>query len=267
MVLDPMAPSKRFRLAGFGVHAYTASGTVLAFLVVVAALDGKAIHALWLGLAALVIDGSDGMLARRLRVKETIPHFDGARLDDIVDYITYVFAPVILLWTAGYLPRGLYGEVLAALPLLASSYQFCRVDAKTDDHCFLGFPSYWNVVAFYAVVLGLGERTTAIIVITCSALVFVPVKYIYPSRTLTLRRTNLVLAAGWLISYAALLRQMPTPHGAMLALSLGYVVYYVGASVYLTFRGRPARGRELQTAGAGAGAGPGDTAAVDGRED
>ena len=221
-----------------GVHVYTASGTVLAFLVVVAALDGRAIHALWLSLIALIIDGSDGMLARRLRVKETIPQFDGARLDDIVDYITYVFAPVILLWTGGYLPRGLPGEVLAALPLLASSYQFCRVDAKTDDHFFLGFPSYWNVIAFYAIVVGLSPTTIAAILIVCSVLVFVPVKYIYPSRTI-LRRTNLVLAAVWLGTYAALLLEMPHPARVVLGLSVAYVIYYVGASVYLTLRRRP----------------------------
>jgi phosphatidylcholine synthase len=222
-----------------GVHVYTASGTVLAFLVVVAALDGRAIHALWLSLAALVIDGSDGMLARRLRVKETIPQFDGARLDDIVDYITYVFAPVILLWTGGYLPRGLLGEVLAALPLLASSYQFCRVDAKTDDHYFLGFPSYWNVIAFYAIVIGLSPTTIATILVVCSVLVFVPIKYIYPSRTTTLRKTNLVLAAVWLVTYAVLLLEMPHPRNVVVAVSTAYVVYYVGASVYLTLRPRP----------------------------
>src|SRR5512135_1716489 len=218
-------PSRRFRLAGAGVHLYTASGTVLAFLVVVAVLDGNATRALWLGLLALIIDGSDGMLARRLRVKETIPEFDGARLDDIVDYITYVFAPVVLLWTGGFLPRGHWGEVLAALPLLASSYQFCRVDAKTDDHYFLGFPSYWNVIAFYAVVMGLSPSTLAVIFVVCSLLVFVPVKYIYPSRTLVLRRTNLLFAAGWLVLYAVLLVQMPDPDGIVVALSLGYVAY------------------------------------------
>jgi len=237
--MEPWAPSRRFRLAGIGVHVYTASGTVLAFLVVVAALDGNATRALWLGLAALVIDGSDGMLARRLRVKETIPQFDGAMLDNIVDYITYVFAPVVLLWTGGFLPRGHWGEVLAALPLLASSYQFCRVDAKTDDHYFLGFPSYWNVIAFYAVVMHLSPSTLGVIFVVCSLLVFVPVKYIYPSRTLVLRRVNLVLAAVWLLSYGALLTQMPNPSGLMLGVSLGYVGYYVVASVYLTFRDRP----------------------------
>ena len=135
------------------MHAYTASGTVLALLAVVAAVDGHPVRALWILLAALIIDGTDGTLARRLRVKETVPEFDGARLDDIVDYITYVFVPVVLLWTSGYLPDGPWGAVFAALPLLASSYQFCRTDAKTADHYFLGFPSYWNVVAFYVVVL------------------------------------------------------------------------------------------------------------------
>lgn len=237
-VAPPSAPSKRFRLAGAGVHIYTASGTVLAFLIVVAALDGNAIRALWLGLAALIIDGSDGMLARRLRVKETIPQFDGARLDDIVDYITYVFAPVVLLWTADLLPKGIWGEVLAALPLLASSYQFCRVDAKTEDHYFLGFPSYWNVIAFYAVVMQLSPSTLAAILLVCSVLVFVPVKYIYPSRTLVLRRTSLLLAAGWLVSYAVLLVQFPDPSPAVVALSLAYVAYYIMASVYLTLRPR-----------------------------
>ena len=136
------------------VHLYTASGTVVGLLIVLAAIEGEALTALWLGLVALFIDGTDGMLARRFRVKETIPWFDGALLDDIVDYLTYVFAPVVLLWTTGHLPYGALGWAVAALPLLASSYQFCRVDAKTGtDHFFLGFPSYWNVVAFYAIVL------------------------------------------------------------------------------------------------------------------
>ncbi len=216
------------------VHLYTASGTVLAFLMVIAAIDGDAIRALWISLVALVVDGTDGMLARRLRVKETIPSFDGARLDDIVDYITYVFAPVILLWTGNYLPGGLLGGTLAALPLLASSYQFCRVDAKTDDHFFLGFPSYWNVVAFYVVVMGLSPTTTGTILVVCSALVFVPIKYIYPSRTRIFRTANLVFTAAWLVSYAVILGQMPNPNAIVLWLSVGYLLYYVASSVYLT---------------------------------
>jgi phosphatidylcholine synthase len=234
-VREPFVGSTRLRLAGLALHAYTASGTVLALLIVIAAIDGDAVRALWLMLAALVIDGTDGMLARRLRVKETIPWFDGAMLDNIVDYLTYAFAPIVLLWTGGYLPSGSWGAVLAALPLLASSYQFCRVDAKTDDHFFLGFPSYWNVVAFYVVILGLSPFATGVILVTCSILVFVPVKYVYPSRTKVFRSMNLLTTAIWLGSYAVLLAQMPDPNPAVVALSLAYLVYYGGLSLYLTF--------------------------------
>ena len=97
----PPAFPLRLRLAGAAVHLYTALGSVLGFLIVIAAFDGDAVTALWLGLATLWIDGTDGMLARHFRVKETIPWFDGARMDDIVDYLTYVFAPIVLLWTTG----------------------------------------------------------------------------------------------------------------------------------------------------------------------
>ncbi|MGK5172426.1 CDP-alcohol phosphatidyltransferase family protein [Geodermatophilus sp. CPCC 205761] len=226
----------QLRLAGAAVHAYTASGSVLALLIVLAAVEGDPVTALWLGLAALVVDGTDGMLARRLRVKETIPWFDGARLDDIVDYLTYVFAPVVLLWTTGSLPSGAAGWVVAALPLLASSYQFCRVDAKTDDHTFLGFPSYWNVVAFYAVVLDASPVVVAAFVVVFSVLVFVPVRYLYPSRTPALQGVSLVLTAVWLATYAVLLLQYPDPHPVVVALSLSYLVYYLAVSGWLTAR-------------------------------
>ncbi len=226
------------RLAGAAVHLYTALGSVLGFWIVIAAFEGEVVTALWLGLATLWIDGTDGMLARRFRVKETIPWFDGARMDDIVDYLTYVFAPVVLLWTTHRLPAGPIGWVLAALPLLASCYQFCRVDAKTSDHFFLGFPSYWNVVAFYAIVLDLGPTGVGITLAVLTVLVFVPVRYVYPSRTNLLRGLNLALAGVWLVTYAVLLAQYPHPNPVVVALSLGYLVYYIGLSVYLTVAAR-----------------------------
>jgi phosphatidylcholine synthase len=231
--------SRRLRAAGWALHAYTASGSVIALFAVTAAVEGNTIEALWFLLAALVIDGTDGALARRLRVRETIPEFDGARLDDIVDYITYTFVPVLLLWTGGYLPPGAWGAVLAAIPLLASSFQFCRTNAKTDDHYFLGFPSYWNVVAFYAVVLDLAPGVTAAILVTCAVLVFVPIKYIYPSRTNTQRALNLVLAASWLALYALILVDLPDVNLLAVGLSLAYLAYYLLASIYLTTTNRP----------------------------
>jgi phosphatidylcholine synthase len=218
------------------VHVYTATGTVLAMLTVIAVLEGDTVRALWLGLAAMVVDGTDGMLARHLQVKRWVPWFDGALLDNIVDYLTYAFTPMVLLWSTGYLGEGTSATVLAVMPLLASAYQFCRVDAKTDDHLFLGFPSYWNVVAFYVIVLDLGPTAVAVVMTVCAALVFIPVGYVYPSRTDTLRGLTLVLTTVWLASYAVLLAQLPSPSALWLAISLAYVVYYVALSLHLTIR-------------------------------
>ena len=233
-----MAPSRQAPLivASWLVHAYTASGVVLAFLTVIAVMEGDTTRALWLFLAAMVVDGTDGMLARWVQVKRHVPWFDGALLDNIVDYITYAFMPMVLLWSAGYLGEGTSATVLAVVPLLASAYQFCRVDAKTEDHLFLGFPSYWNIAAFYVVVLDLRPSTVAIVLLVCAVLVFVPIGYVYPSRTTTLQAPTLALTCLWLASYAVLLVQLPDPSPVWLTISIAYVVYYVVLSLYLTAR-------------------------------
>ena len=245
--------NRLLRLRASAVHLYTASGAVLTLLILVAAYNGHAVMALWLMLATLVIDSTDGLLARRFRVKELIPSFDGGLLDNIVDYMTYVLAPVLLLWTTGYLPEGAFGVVLASLPVLASSYQFCRVDAKTGDnaetdHFFLGFPSYWNVVAFYAIVFDLGIWAVGMTLLVCSILVFVPIRYAYPSRTLAFRKLTLTLTSLWLLAYVVILIQMPDPSPVLLVFSLLYLVYYIGLSLYITGKIlRPQRVRHLET--------------------
>jgi len=223
-------------IASWLLHAYTASGVVLAFLTVIAVMEGDTVRGLWLFLAAMVVDGTDGMLARHVQVKRHVPWFDGALLDNIVDYITYAFMPMVLLWSAGYLGEGTSATVLAAIPLLASAYQFCRVDAKTEDHLFLGFPSYWNIAAFYVVVLDLEPMAVAVILLVCAVLVFVPIGYVYPSRTESLQGLTLVLTTVWLASYAVLVAQLPDPSPVWLAISIAYVVYYVVLSLYLTTR-------------------------------
>src|SRR5918997_2397294 len=234
------------RLRASAVHLYTASGAVLTLLILVAAYNGQAVAALWLILATVVIDSPDGLLARRFRVKELLPSFDGGLLDNIVDYMTYVLAPILLLWTTGYLPNGAFGVVLATLPILASSYQFCRVDAKTGDdaetdHFFLGFPSYWNIVAFYVIVFDLTSTTVGAMLLVCSVLAFVPVRYVYPSRTIAFRKLTIAFPTLWLISYVIILVQMPDPDPILRILSLLYLVYYFGLSFYITSKMRKAR--------------------------
>jgi phosphatidylcholine synthase len=229
------AATQGARAAAVAVHVYTATGVVLALLMVHFSYEGDVKAVLWLFLAAMVVDGTDGLLARRLHVKTVVPTFDGALLDNIVDYITYAFAPMVLLWANGYLPDGAAGGVVAAIPLLASCYQFCRTDAKTEDHFFLGFPSYWNVVAFYAIVCSFSTTVTTLVLLVFAVLVFVPVKYLYPSRTEKLWYANMALSTLWLGLFAVITAQMPDPPAALVVLSLGYVVYYVAVSLWLTF--------------------------------
>lgn len=225
------------RLAAWSVHAYTTAGSVLALLMVHFAYQGEVETVLWLFLVAMVVDGSDGMLARHFRVKAVVPQIDGALLDNIVDYLTYVFAPMVLLWATGLLPDGVWGGVVAAIPLVASCYQFTRTDAKTDDHFFLGFPSYWNIVAFYVVVFDLDTVATTAVIVALAILVFVPVKYVYPSRTETLWYTNMAAATAFLVLFGAITSQLPDVPFVLTALSLVYLTYYVAISLWLTFRG------------------------------
>src|SRR5688572_11747142 len=146
-------------------HVYTASGAVLAFLAALAIIDHDYRTAFfWLGVQ-IAVDATDGVLARALRVKERTPFFDGAKLDDIVDYLTYVFVPALFVWRAVLVPDGWTLWVAAAM-LLSSAYGFNRADAKTADHFFTGFPSYWNIVVFYLLLARLPAPINGVILLT-----------------------------------------------------------------------------------------------------
>jgi phosphatidylcholine synthase len=214
---------------------YTASGAVAAFLAVAAIVDGRYRAAfLWM-IAATAIDATDGVLARVTRVKQVLPRVDGARLDDIVDYLTFVFVPVLLLYHAGLLPDG-WGAAVASVVLLSSAYGFVAADAKTDDHFFTGFPSYWNVVALYLYAFGFGPPVNAAVLLVLSALVFVRIGYIYPSRTPTLRALTLSLSMLWGAALLVIVLSLPAVSRTLLAASLLFPAYYVAASLALHVR-------------------------------
>jgi len=185
---------------------------------------------------ATAIDSSDGPLARLLEVRRRIPHFDGALLDNIVDYLTYVLAPVFLMLRAGILAPGIGGYIVAGFVMVASGYGFCHVDAKTDDYYFRGFPSYWNLVALYLYCLELGALAGTAIVAVFAVMVFVPIKYIYPNRTGPLRALTLTFAIVWAIITVTLLAALPTHHPVLLYASLSFIAYYFIASFILHAR-------------------------------
>ena len=227
------------RLAALAVHAYTATGAVLSLLALRAVLTHEVRAAfLWLA-AAVLIDATDGVLARLAKTKVAAAWVDGARMDDIVDYLTFVFVPVVLMYEWGLLPEP--AGLFAACPLLASAFGFARTDAKTADYFFTGFPSYWNVVALYLYLAASPLWVNGAVLVALSLLVFVPVRYVYPSRTPALRRLTCALGTAWGAMVVALIWQLPDSSPALLAASAVYPAYYVALSLYLqATRRRPA---------------------------
>ncbi len=233
-------PAQPNRALAWLVHLYTASGAVAAFFAMVAVSSGRYRAAfLWM-IAATLIDATDGVFARFARVKQALPGFDGARLDDIVDYLTFVFVPVLLIFHAGLLPQG-WGAGVASIALLSSAYGFVAPDAKTNDHFFTGFPSYWNVVALYLYTLGLVAFVNAVVLLVLSALVFVRIGYIYPSRTPALRTLTLALAILWAAMLLLIVLALPDAPRRLTVVSLLFPLYYIAASLALhARRSRPA---------------------------
>ena len=231
----PNHTAKPSRIGAWLVHAYTASGAVLAFIGAWAVVHGNDRLALASMVVATLVDGTDGMLARRVRVKVILPDVDGGRIDDIVDYITFVFLPMLLLEAAG----GLYAS--AALPviaivLLSSMYGFVAPDAKSSDHFFTGFPSYWNIVVLYLLLFRVPPLYNALVLLALSALIFVRIGYVYPSRTPTLRTLTLVLASAWTVLVAVIIWMWPSPPRWIGIASLAFPVYYTVLSLVLHAR-------------------------------
>jgi phosphatidylcholine synthase len=217
------------------VHLYTALGAVIAFVTVLCVEQKLFQEAFWLMFLAVAVDATDGTLARALRVKELIPWFDGDRLEDIVDYANYVIVPAYFLVRAELLPRqdALW---LVALPLLASAYGFSHKEAKTADYFFRGFPSYWNIVVFYFYVLQTPRWVNAFAIIILSILVFVPVRYIYPSRSPLYRGLTNGLGILWSVLLLLIIHLLPEPPLTLVLASLVFPIYYTLLSFWLESR-------------------------------
>ena len=227
-------------VAAILVHAYTASGAILAFigLEAVARRDYRLAFATMF--AATLVDATDGTLARRARVREVLPGIDGGRIDDIVDYITFVFLPMFLLHAAGGLPEPIALPVIGIV-LLSSLYGFCSADAKTTDNFFTGFPSYWNIVVLYLYVLDISRILNATVLLVLSGLIFVRTGYVYPSKTPVLKELTLALGAVWGIMVAILVWKVPSAPRWLAIVSLGFPVYYTVLSFVLNARRQGAR--------------------------
>jgi phosphatidylcholine synthase len=220
------------------VHGFTACGAVLALLAMAAVEAGQWHQALiWL-FAALVVDGIDGTLARKARVGAVLPRIQGEVLDLVIDYLTYVFVPAMLIWRAGLVPAPL-APILAGAILVSALYVFARTDMKTDDGYFRGFPALWNLVAFYLLVAAPGAEVGAGVVALLVVLTFAPIHFIHPFRAHDFGRWPALLALVWAAASAALLWPgwEPPLERVLLIASLAAAIPFVAFGLVRSVRG------------------------------
>ena len=225
------------KLLAWLVHLYTALGLVCVAGMVVLILRGDARSfrgALCLMMVATAIDATDGWLARKARVKEVLPGFDGRALDDLIDFHAYTSVPLLLIWRAELLPGSLAWLLL--LPLLSSAYGFSQVHAKTPDGFFLGFPSYWNVVSFYGYVLHPQAWVSVALIVTLAVLTFIPTPYLYATRGGPFSRPINIGAVFWFVLLGFVLLEAWGDPRTLAMVSLVYPLTYLALSASIAFR-------------------------------
>ena len=228
------------RFTGWLVHTFTASGACIGLLAMLAIYQTNLTKALWLMGATILIDAVDGMFARRANVKVVVPEIDGVLLDNIVDFFNYTIVPGFFLLVTNLLPAG--WSIIGVMGMtLASAYQFTQIDAKTEDHFFKGFPSYWNIVVFYLFFWQMNPIINLCILVGLSLLSFVPIKFVYPSRMEYLTRNGvlkllmMIFTLVWGAATFGLLWLYPKSNDFLVSICLAYGAIYILISLYRTF--------------------------------
>ncbi len=230
--------------AAWAVHAFTATGIMLGMFALFATFQGYELNAfLWLGLA-LFVDGIDGSLARHFHVRELTPHFDGATLDNVVDYNTYTFIPALMVYFFGMVPPG-FGVVAAVFIALTSLYCFANTNMKTSDYYFQGFPAVWNIVVLYLEILRTPQWVNLGVIVLCGVLTFVPWKYVHPLRVARFRPATIAATVVWCFTSFWLLFTVEKPaHPAVseplvFAVWIAATLYFAAICVIRTTEGEP----------------------------
>ncbi len=226
------------RLRAWAVHALTMSGLVWACLAGVALIEGRiAWMWLWLGIA-MIVDGVDGTLARRARVKEVVPWFDGCVLDNIVDYLTWTFIPAVFMFL--HLPLGPRPLALAMMIVATVSSVFCYANEgeKSADSYFVGFPAAWNLVAVAMYVLGTPAPVNVAVTLVLAGLTLAPLHFTHPMRVQRLRAANIIASIVWIAATGVLVALHPArPAWALWAFGVS-AVWFLLTGLARTLRGR-----------------------------
>ena len=184
------------KIAAWAVHGFTASGAVLGFLAIISILNNDLVGAfLWLGLA-LLIDGIDGSLARKVGVLDKTPNIDGSTLDNVIDYLNYVIIPALMIYWFQMVPNG-WEIILPAGMFAVSLYTFANMNMKTNDYYFSGFPAVWNIVVLYFYILNTHPIINVIIILLLFIFTFIPIKFVHPLRVKKIRNLTIFCTVLW----------------------------------------------------------------------
>ncbi|MGJ4947341.1 phosphatidylcholine synthase [Bradyrhizobium sp. HKCCYLS20291] len=184
------------RAAAFSVHVFTALGAGVALLAMLQAVREHWTAMFWWLGVALVIDGIDGPMARRLDVINLQPDWSGDVLDLVVDFTTYVFVPAYAITASGML-LPLAAPVIGVGIAVTGALYFADRRMKSDDNHFRGFPGLWNIAAFYLFLLHPPPLLATLGLAVLIALTFAPFHVIHPVRVARLRWLTLPLVVLW----------------------------------------------------------------------
>lgn len=212
--------------APFAVHMFTASGAALGLLALLAATRNDwAWMFLWLGLA-LIVDGVDGVMARRLNVAEILPRWSGDTLDLVVDFTTYVFVPAYAIAASRLLPA--YVDILAGMAIAVSgALYFADRAMKMPGHYFRGFPALWNLVAFYLLLVQPNAWVGAVLIAGLVVMTFLPFPFVHPVRVRRFRALSIALIVLWAALALLTLMQDMRPGALVTGILCAIALYFL----------------------------------------
>jgi phosphatidylcholine synthase len=227
---------KTERLKAWFVHFFTASGILTVFMALIETTENDFRTAmLWL-IAAQLIDGVDGTLARRYNVQEVLPRVSGKSIDFVIDFCGYAVVPAFMIYEAP-LMHGWMSLLMALFIVFTSAVYYGKTGMITDDFYFKGFPVMWNMAAFYLIfIFNFPAILNAILILLLAILQFLPVKFAYPSMTRRWKPITLIFTTILLVSMTGLLIFYPDYPGVFYwgpIISLMYFAFFGFAATFI----------------------------------
>jgi phosphatidylcholine synthase len=226
--------SQSQRRTGFSIHVLTASGALAGLIALQAAIDGHIRSALiWL-IVCQILDGIDGPIARKFNVGLHAPHIDGHVLDLVIDYVTCVVVPTVLLIRMGVVEPRLT-MIISGLILITSALWFARTDQETEDVWFNGFPAVWNIVIPTFILLDTSQRYAAIMCVLFCVAQLTRVKFPHLVRVHALRPATYAVTVLYFGAFILLSAQYPNGPQWARNIVLFAPVYLVAIVMWRTF--------------------------------